>query len=197
MIASLTGIITHAEGDRIILQTAGGVGYAITLTKTHVTELVIGKEVAISTYLRVTDSDHSLFGFRTENDRTFFELLISVSGVGPKSAMNILGLGSIDDIQSAIAREDVKYLTAVQGLGKKTAERLVVELNAKLKKIAGKNSNNKPNDAKFGEVMGETIDALVSMGYSREEAKSAIEYIDCKEKTVEQILKESLKLLSR
>lgn len=197
MIASLTGTITHAEGDRIVLQTAGGVGYAVTLTKAHVMELAIGKEVAIPTYLRVTDSDHSLFGFRTENDRTFFELLISVSGVGPKSAMNILGLGSVADIQNAIAREDVKYLTAVQGLGKKTAERLVVELNAKLKKLSGQKIANNPADAKLGEVMGETIDALVSMGYAKDEARQVVETLDAGGKKTEELLREALKQLAK
>lgn len=196
MIASLTGTITHAEGDRIVLQTAGGVGYAVTLTKAHVMELVIGKEIAIPTYLRVTDSDHSLFGFRTENDRSFFELLISVSGVGPKSAMNILGLGSVEDIQNAIAREDVKYLTAVQGLGKKTAERLVVELNAKLKKLSGSKSSNS-SDVKLGEVMGETIDALTSMGYAKEEVRHVVESLDANGKKTEELLREALKHLAK
>ncbi len=195
MIASITGTITHAEGDRIIIQTAGGVGYAVTVTKHHSAELAIGKDIAIPTFLRITDNEHSLFGFRVEDERVFFKMLLTVSGVGPKSAMNILSLGSIDMIQDAIAREDVKYLTAVQGLGKKTAERLVVELKAKMKKAGMVKAN--PDDEKLGSVMSDAIEALASMGYSKEEAKDAVEQIDCNGKKAEVVLREALKMLAR
>ena len=112
--------------------------------------------------------------------------LLTVSGVGPKSAMNILALGSIDDIKSAIVRGDVKYLTAVQGMGKKTAERMVVELKSK---IAVKDIGQDIT----GGILSEVMDGLVSMGYTRSEAKDVVQTLDPKGKDTETLLKEALK----
>lgn len=171
--------------------TPGGVGYEVNMTAARVLGFLNGAEVELYTYLRVTDSSHELYGFVTADERAFFSLLISVSGVGPKTAMNVLSLGSIENIKDAIARSDVKYLTAVQGLGKKTAERLVVELKTKVtgsvNQVSGEQSS----------IMGDAIDGLMSLGYSKEEARDAVQRASETATTSEQILKEALKLLSK
>jgi Holliday junction DNA helicase RuvA len=191
MISFLTGTVHATHKDTIVLLTSGGVGYEVQLTSARAMEMRTGATVQLHTYFRVTDSAHTLYGFFDTHEKSFFELLLSVSGVGPKSAMNILALGSIDDISAAIARKDVKYLTAVQGMGKKTAERLVVELQQKIGAVSS-HTDEEVN----GTVMGEVIDALVAMGYQKTEAVEAVKQLDTTDKKIEQVLKEALKLLS-
>jgi Holliday junction DNA helicase RuvA len=115
---------------------------------------------------------------------------MTVSGVGPKSAMNILSLGHMEEIQSAIARSDVKYLTGVQGMGKKTAERLVVELKNKL--LASANDVHSTNTGE-SDILTDALEGLMALGYSREEAKNLVSKIDIEGKSPEQILKLALK----
>lgn len=192
MISYITGTIQSTSKDSIIVLTSGGIGYEVLLTAVHAMEQRIGTSIALHTYLRVTDSTHTLYGFFSTHEKDFFELLISVSGVGPKSAMNILALGSIDEISNAIARKDVKYLTAVQGMGKKTAERLVVELKNKVDAVSVAS-----DDDVDGTVMSEVIDALVAMGYGKSDAVEIVKQLDTKDKKTEQVLKDALKLLSK
>lgn len=191
MISYLQGKIQDKRKSSITVLTASGVGYDVALTPLEAVQYSIGQEVSLHTYLKVSDSALDLYGFAKPEERAFFMLLMTVSGIGPKTAMNILSLGSIDQIQGAIGRGDVKYLTAVAGLGKKTAERLVVELKSKI--------INHKSEISGGEsdVMVEVMDALESMGYSREEAKQAIEKVDPTAKTVEQLLPLALRQLSR
>lgn len=188
MIALLKGKIIDKDKDSILLLTSGGVGYQVRLSPLHTTHILIDEEVEMSVYLRVTDSSMDLYGFHSVEEKRFFELLMSVSGVGPKSAMNILALGSIEEIQSAIARSDVKYLTAVQGMGKKTAERLVVELKNKVTKQGASETTSVQSG-----ILADVIDGLLSLGYSKEEAKTRVEQLDTKNKTPEELLKEALK----
>ncbi len=192
MISYITGKIQSVGKDSVVVETTGGVGYEIFLSKTVAMNYSAGQEVSFFTYLRVSESAMDLYGFQNAEQKDFFELLLSVSGVGPKSAMNILNLGSIDDIRGAIARQDVKYLTAVQGMGQKTAERLVVELKNKIGKI--ENMGEITGDS---QILSDVIEGLVSMGYGKEEAKDAVKDIDSKDKTTEEVLKEALKKLSK
>ncbi len=189
MISFLTGTIIHKTKHSLVIQTAGGVGYEVFMTPLQAASHLTDREIALHTYLKVSDSDLQLFGFQTVEEKVFFSLLMTVSGVGPKTALNILSLGSIREIQSAIARGDVKYLTAVSGLGKKTAERLVVELK---NKVMSQESGG--NGAPSG-VLGEVIDALVSMGYSRDEAKAAVTATESEGKNTGQVLREALQRL--
>lgn len=192
MISYITGTIHSTSKDSIVVFTNGGVGYEVQLTPVRAMEQRVGTSIELHTYLRITDSSHTLYGFFSTTEKDFFELLISVSGVGPKSAMNILALGSIDEISAAIARKDVKYLTAVQGMGKKTAERLVVELKHKVAAVSIAS-----DDDIDGTVMSEVIDALVAMGYGKSEAVETVKQLDTKDKKTEVVLKEALKSLSK
>lgn len=186
MISYLQGIIQYKERDQVTLLTSGGVGYAVQLTAVHAADLGEGSTVSVHIYTRVTENAIDLFGFSSVGDRTFFELLLTVKGVGPKSAMSMLALGSIEQIQDAIARGDVTYLSSVQGMGKKTAERLCVELKGKIR--AQSIESEIPNSGAVAEV----VDALVAMGYAKNEAKERVQTLGSAGKTTEQLLKEAL-----
>ncbi len=190
MISLISGKIIKKIKQQVIILTAGGVGYTVMVSPKTLLELPIGSEQTLETYLKVSDSSLELFGFQAEGERFFFEELLSVSGVGPKTAMSILSLGSIDKMKQAIARGDVKYLTAVQGMGKKTAERLVVELKGKMA-ILGDGDSSPVQDG----VMGEVIEALFSLGYDKDEAKQAVEQIEGEGRSTEELLREALKNL--
>jgi len=192
MISYLKGTVLSKAKQSIVLFTAGGVGYEVLMNPIALVSVALNSQIELFTYLRITDQSHELYGFRSTDERSFFSLLISVSGVGPKSAMNVLSVGSPDQIKDAIARGDVTYLTAVQGLGKKTAERLVVELKTKV--IA---SGRGVDDAPDGSVLGEVVEALVSLGYSQEEARRITQMLSSEDKTSEALLKEALQQLHR
>jgi len=192
MISSLTGKIIEKNKSSLTLLTTGGVGYEINMPSLCLSKFAEDQEVSLYTYLKVSDSSLSLFGFETKDQREFFQLLLSISGVGPKSAMNILSLGSIDDIKSAIKRGDVKYLTAVQGMGKKTAERMVVELKSKIKDTAISTQSNEQSG-----ILVEVMEGLISMGYSSFEAKETIRHLEPMDKSVEKLLREALQILNK
>ncbi len=190
MISFLRGTILDKQKQSLTLETSGGIGYEVHMAPLKLVEMKVGQEIALYTYLKVSDSALDLYGFETADERDFFTTLMTVSGVGPKTAMSILSLGAIDKISGAIARGDVKYLTGVSGLGKKTAERLVVELKGKVMNQESGSTNNGSSDA-----MSEVIEALVGMGYGRDEAKQAVQSIDVADKTTEQLLRLALKYI--
>lgn len=194
MIGLVTGVVLEKNGPMLLVETSGGVAYEIVMTAARAAEAMVGAGVRVFTYLKVSDSAQELFGFSNTAERDFFKLLLTVSGIGPKSALNILGLGSIENIQAAIGRGDVAYLTGVQGMGKKTAERVVVELKAKLKNV----SNNE-GDLPAGAVdlLSDVVDGLVAMGYSASEARQAAQSLSTVGKTSEQLLREVLQKLAR
>lgn len=195
MIALLSGVVVEKTTTGIVLETSGGVGYEVTLTAAEAGVVVTGEKIRLYTYLKVSDSAQELFGFTTTTARDFFKILLTVSGIGPKSAMNILSLGNIENTQRAITREDVKYLTSVQGMGKKTAERLVVELKNKFTiRNAAAGIDSTPED--LGPV-GEAVEALVAMGYSQVEARDTVQSLNAAGKNSEGLLREALRHLSK
>lgn len=171
--------------------TEGGVGYEVCAQVLKCASLQVGENVNLYTYLRVGENALDLFGFETLEEKSFFELLLTVSGIGPKSAMHILELGSLEEISAAIGRGDVDYLTKVSGIGKKTAERVVVELKSKVIKSV---KSTKLGDS---EVLGEAIDGLVSLGYSREEAREAVRDLPVESKDTGKLVKEALRKLGK
>ncbi len=188
MIAYLIGTIVSVTKHSIILSTQSGVGYEVMLPTRKLMELNSGIPISLFTYQKISEQNHELFGFGSLEEREFFMLLMTVSGIGPKSAMNILSLGSMDEIRSAIARGDVQYLTAIQGMGKKTAERLVVELKNKIGIVAkASKSANVPEG-----VLEDVVEGLVAMGYTRDESRRMIENVDVTGKNAAEILKQVL-----
>lgn len=193
MIGFIAGTVLDKNHSAVLVETASGVGYEINLASTHLAMVQIGQTVRLFTYLKVSDSAQELSGFVDSEARDFFKLLLGVSGIGPKSALNILSLGSIEAIKQAIARNDVNYLTAVQGMGKKTAERLVVELKSKLKGTTS--VTEMPAGAT--DTLGEVVEGLIAMGYSAGEARTAVQSLSLVGKTTEQLLREALRQLSK
>lgn len=194
MIGLISGVVLEKTTTHLLVETAMGVAYEIMMTSAQIAANALGAPVRVYTYLRVSDSVQELFGFGTTSERDFFKLLLTVSGIGPKSALNILGLGSIENIQAAIGRGDIAYLTGVQGMGKKTAERVVVELKTKLKGASG-SEGELPAGAV--DLLGDVVDGLVAMGYSASEARQAAQALSTVGKTSEQLLREVLQKLVR
>ncbi|MCF6276933.1 MAG: Holliday junction branch migration protein RuvA [Candidatus Magasanikbacteria bacterium] len=192
MIAFLSGKLIGKTKTSFVVLAGEGVGYEIRVVPTFLVQKNIGDKVELFTFLKVAENALDLYGFESLEQKGFFELLISVSGVGPKSGLHILTLGSIKEISSAIARKDVSYLTQVSGIGKKTAERMIVELRSKIEKLVDAGEMEADNGA-----LADVVDGLVSMGYSKAEARAAAKRIKDPNKNSEALLREALKLLSR
>lgn len=192
MIGKLTGEISGKTGDGALILDVAGVGYKVRMTPSIAGKLLKTKEkVSIFTHLAVREDALDLYGFETEAEVRFFEMLLSVSGIGPKSALGILSLGDVDTLEGAIAAGDSSYLTKVSGIGKKSAERIVVELRDKLS-ASGKRplAHDVRGDA-------EALEALQSLGYGLDEAREALKGVNKETLGVSERLREALKLLGK
>ncbi len=161
MIREIRGTILATEIGSVVIDVSG-FGIEVHLASTE--SLLEGAAVSFKTYMCFKQDGVELYGFRDEAERRFFELLLSVSGVGPKTALSILRRGTRESLEGAIASRDITYLTRVIGLGKKVAEKLAVELSEKLK---GTGAAPDDNDA-------EIFDTLVALGYTEREARVAL-----------------------
>jgi Holliday junction DNA helicase RuvA len=190
VIAFLTGKVV-AKAASFALIDVGGVGFRLAMSTTSLAALPVeGDEVTVHTYLHVREDDLSLYGFESDDERALFERLITVSGVGPKVALAVLSSLRPDALKRALASEDVALLSSVPGIGKKTAQRLIIELKDKL---------DLPDLATFGGGSGvadgaAARDALLSMGFSPAEAAAALSGAPA-DATAEQLLKLALKSL--
>lgn len=176
MIDFIEGIVEEITEDKIIIST-GGVGFALTASDISRSSVEVDKEYKIFTEMRVREDDITLYGFVTRDERKVFNLLTTVSGVGAKVGMGILSAISLNDIRMAIATSNVKALTKAPGIGKKTAERLILELKDKMGTL---DLTNAPQIDIHEEPADETelIDALMSLGYNRYESIKASADID-------------------
>jgi Holliday junction DNA helicase RuvA len=168
MIAQLTGTVRHLNSEKIILE-VGGVGYAISITARTSSQITMGSALTLSTSLVVREDSMTLFGFLDSRDRDTFETLQTVSGIGPKVALAITGALSPDELAGAIASEDVKSIEKVPGIGKKGAQRLILELRGKL--VSDTPSLTSP--AHHG-VRDQLLSALTGLGFSAKESDIAI-----------------------
>jgi Holliday junction DNA helicase RuvA len=169
MIASLRGRVVRRRLDGVVLD-VGGVGYLVQATTRALRKAQGEEEVTLDTYLHVREDVLQLYGFAEPAERELFELLLSVSGVGPKGALAILSSSTPSDLRRAIALEDTTRFVAIPGIGKKTAQRVVLELKEKLGPIE-----------EAGESPGQELvarDALVELGYSVPEAERALARTD-------------------
>jgi Holliday junction DNA helicase RuvA len=199
VIGRLTGRVVNEEPDLVVLD-VGGVGYEITVplgTIGRAQQDDAGR-VTLFVHTHVREDALALFGFASEADRSTFRTLINVPNVGPKTAITILSQVSFDDLARAVSNNDVKRLTAVQGVGKKTAERLVLELKDKLKASPIAPTSPTAPTARKPSGQGETLhDALVRMGYRPIEAERAVAAIGdrVEAQPIGQSLREALALL--
>ena len=173
MIAYLRGRIINKSLNFAVLEVSG-IGYQIYAGENFLNELKIGEEAEVYTHHQVREEASDLYGFKTMEDLELFTLLLSVSGVGPKSALGVISMASAGDIKEAIIRGDANLLTKVSGIGKKTAERLVLELKTKILRSGGATLTLNSSSL----VGSDEIDALMSLGYSLSDARSAFNLID-------------------
>lgn len=190
MIGYLTGNILLAT-DKYILLDVSGVGYKVFVTPDTLQTLSQENKVSLFTYLVVKEDALDLYGFTTLAEKEMFELLISVSGVGPKGALGILSVATLETLKKAIAGSELAYLTQVSGIGKKTAEKLVVELRDKLKHW------DTGTDGFIERGDSDVFDALKALGYTQNEARLALEHISDSSTDTNTRIKEALKYLGK
>jgi Holliday junction DNA helicase RuvA len=199
MIALLTGKIAHKSPEYIILD-VNGVGYRVQIPFSTYYELPEGgAQISLNIYTHVKEDAISLYGFRTAEEKNFFQLLISVSGIGPKLAKDILSNIQVNELAAAILRGDLARLSAVPGIGKKTAERLVLELKDKVRKLElGAAATDGEHVAPSSGIEEDVASALINLGYKEAVVKKALaEMRVSPDDSMEQVLKQALKALMK
>ena len=168
----------------------GNTGYKVYCPASIISSYKFGAPVEFFTHLHVREDAHTLYGFKTRQDRDFFEVLLGVSGIGPKTALGVLSAGKLETIQKAIASGDPSLLPRVSGIGPKIASRIVLELKDKMEDFAG-------DDGGALRESGDVIDALIGLGYSRYQAQQALQAMPASVGGVENKVKEALKILGK
>lgn len=192
MISSLEGKIA-LKAEKYAIVEANGIGYKVFCAEKTLNKIPQSDgSVKLYTYLSVKETAWDLFGFLTLEELELFELLVSISGIGPKTASGILAGASVEDLQESIVLGDETILARVSGIGKKVAQRIVIELKSKIKKLA-KGSGDKFKVADEIEI----IDALVALGYKVYEAREALKSLPEEVKGVENKVREALKRLGK
>lgn len=190
MIATLAGTVSEKLGDIVVVDVSG-IGYGMLLPAEDYGTLNTGTKTKLYVYEHIRENSHDLFGFTKLETKALFEQLLDVNGIGPKMALNMLSIGSADQVRSAIADGDVKFLQRASGVGKRVAERAVVELKDKvgLDSTAGDSVLRRPSV-----INDEAVHALMALGYSADDALVALTDIPKDLKTedrVKQVLKGS------
>ena len=188
MIAYISGTLVEYSPDSLIID-VGGLGYRVHTTPTTVLSLKPGAPVTLFTCFVVRENLQALYGFSSREEADFFEMLISVSGIGPRSAIGILSLADVATLKSATASGDISYLTKVSGIGKKSAEKIVIELRDKIG-----SSETEASHETFKEDT-DILDALKSLGYSTAEAREALKHIPEDVENSSERLKHALRAL--
>ena len=206
MIAYVKGELVQKQIGYVVID-VGGVGYKVFMSEPSIDEIGnIGDTVKVHTYYRVSEDDISLFGFNTQEELRMFELLISVSGIGAKTAIAMLACIEPSQFAIAVISDDIDTLKRIPGVGPKSAQRIVLELKDKMKKeqqISELTNASLEQKSKVKKIMvtdgkvQEAIDALQVLGYSKKDVEKALEQIDTTELTVEDIIKQALRELSK
>lgn len=187
MISMLTGQVAYKGLGYIILD-VHGVGYKVAVSSDTLSHLKESKGASLHTYLAVRENALDLYGFENTEDLSFFTQLLTVSGIGPKSALGVLDVAPVETLRSAVASGDTTYLTKVSGIGGKTAQKIVLELKDKV--------TVSPNDTTSTQNDGDVLDALKALGYSAQEARAVLKKIPSNIESTNEKLKEALKQLS-
>lgn len=189
MISSLHGTIIHSDTKSIVVD-VNNIGYKVYTTTDTLHSLAIGSNCTLFTYLAVRENALDLYGFISEKERNFFELLITISGIGPKGAINILSAVNSDTLVNAIQAGSTTHLIKVSGIGKKTAEKIVLELKDKIGTLVGDNiTPGLSSDA-------DAIEALKMLGYEAGEARESLKKIDREITDTGEKVKAALKVLN-
>ncbi|MBI3589234.1 MAG: Holliday junction branch migration protein RuvA [Candidatus Liptonbacteria bacterium] len=192
MIHSLRGLVENTGNDHLILE-VGNFGFKVFASKRTLfkTSMLNRQEISIFCFLRVREDGIDLFGFLSEPELKFFEMLNGVSGVGPKLALAIMDVAELAELVSAIKEGRADLLTKTSGVGEKTAQRIVLELRNKVQVTGSSQTVKKMEDDR------DIVETLVSLGYRKEEARLALDKVEDKTLSMEERLKRVLKVLSK
>jgi Holliday junction DNA helicase RuvA len=191
----LDGIVTIIEQNLAVID-CGGVGYACAVSGNTLSRLEVGKKARLLTYCNIREDAFDIFGFHDASEKRCFELLVSVSGVGPKAALGILSVCSPESLAMAVLGEDIRMITTAPGVGKKLAQRVILELRDKVaKESANFSSGGYVPPAQSGEAgkSNEAAAALGVLGYSQGEIAVLMRKIDTADMTTEEIVREALR----
>ena len=190
MIGFIEGKIEYYT-DKYVLVDVNGVGYKIYISVNIFKKLPkIGEKIKLYTHLHVREDIMDLYGFLDRKELEFFELLISISGIGPKGALGVLSVAPIKSLKRAIASGETEILTKVSGIGKKIAGKIILELRGKIEDISEEDGKKVGSDS-------EALDALVSLGYKLNEAREALKKIPEDIKDIGKKVREALKILGK
>lgn len=197
MIRHITGKYLFYEKGSIVVETQGGIGFRIHVADTSpVLNAREGVVVQLYTYMQVKDDGMSLFGFNDRDALTLFEQLLTVNGVGPKAGLAIMSIGTVNQIKAFIMHKDAKSIAKAQGVGKKTAERVILELADKVSAVPIQDAEIATESAVlFSDERNNAVVALTTLGYSKAEAEEAIGHVPEDDLTIEEYIKKSLKFL--
>lgn len=194
MISFLNGKILN-KGQSYVIIRVGDIGYKVFINPVFYADLDIGQGIEVYTHQHVREDALDLFGFKSLEELELFELLLSVSGVGPKSALGVLTIAGVEDIKESIARGDSTLLTKVSGIGRRTAERVVLELREKILKMEVYGKQVVRGDGIMANA--DEIDALMALGYSMTQARDALSQVDASIKDSGERIKQALKKLGK
>ncbi len=193
MISYLKGSIQHRDIKYVVLMTSGGVGYKVYTTLETLGQSSIGEQVELWIHTVVREDALDLYGFSNKRSLDFFELLLTISGIGPKSALGILSATTVDSIIEAITTGESAYLTKIAGIGKKVVEKIILELKGKI----GDNFGSSSDSSKASNADIDALEALKSLGYTHKEAKDALDEVSSDIKGTGEKVKAALKNLSK
>lgn len=186
MIGKIKGNLSEINGNLGLIETGAGIFYEVFLTPTAITQNKIKQEIEIYTYLQVREDEWRLYGFQTKKELQLFKLLLTVSGVGPKTAFTVISFTNTEEITEAIKKNDFSSLQKIPGLGKKTAMKIIVEIAEKLK------TEVELDKLFVTEEDKNALDALVALGYKMAEARQLLSKID-RTLPLEEKIKQALK----
>jgi holliday junction DNA helicase RuvA len=183
MIARLRGEVIEHDGSQVVVD-CNGVGYGVEVAVDEQSKLPVGTKADLFIAENIKEDTHNLFGFAQKSRRLLFGLLTSVTGVGPKAAMAIMNIGSEGQVRAAIASGDTKFITAAKGIGKKVAERVIVDLK---NKVGLEASDDATDFLGHSPTTDEAVQALIALGYSSEDAVERLRGVDAKLSTSDRI----------
>ena len=195
MIGSLIGLVKEKTPSAILLE-VNGIGYEISVPLSTSFQLPnVGESAYLLTHLVVREDQHSLYGFATGEERKLFRSLIKISVVGAKLAITILSGTNVSGFIKSVVNEDIDALVHLPGIGKKTAERLIVEMKDKISEISS--DENSLSQSKESSAVAEAINALVNLGYKTKDARTILDKIESEGLTVEELIRQALKSLNK
>ena len=197
MISFLKGIIAAKTENSVVID-VGGIGFSVSMPVSDIARVgAVGENITVNTYFQIRDEQPEMYGFLTGEQMTYFNRLISISGIGPKAALAILGTLSVQDLAFAIISEDVKAITRAPGVGTKMAQRVILELKGKIdtQEAVGGSNDIRPMQSGVRSDTG-AVNALIALGASPSEAQKTVMQINAEGMSTEDIIKEALRRMS-